>query len=296
MFKKPLEWLQNYWWGLVVAYIIIFITSYLAIWQLAEPLGIPDRVENFPAFIFSRVFVHLLATFIVSAYITLALDFWFRYTLSIKIKNGSTESKKIQQLLKTIRRIAHLQEEFSVNDWRITYSIDESGNEVLLENLTINPSKEAIYFYFKGYSIPENSPPDYTMEVSANNLIDNTPMTVLEVARSYNKIHYAILLDPPSRLDQPKSISIVCRRTDIWKELVVTHQTDGTLTATHNTNQLSIEFIAPFGRKWKAFHPAPHIGEYKINSTDGSSRITWIVPNSIPRKFAYELFLEPINR
>ncbi|MBV6450876.1 MAG: hypothetical protein MHPDNHAH_01603 [Anaerolineales bacterium] len=300
MFKKPLTWLQRNWWGILVAYLIVSVTSYLAIWQLAEPLGLPDKIENFPSFVSSRIFIHLALTIIVAAYITLFLDVWLRYNhwKNVLANTGiiSADTLKYQQLLRVLRRISHLQEEFSVNDWKIVYSIDEHGNELLLEELTITPSKEAIYFYYKGYSIPEGSSDDYQINVSAKNLADGTPLAVLELVRSRDKIHYTILLDPPSRFDQPKSIAIECKRRGIWKDLVNSCNTDGTLTTHHDSNELSIEFIAPLGRKWKAFHPAPlSIGESKIYNVDGLSRIKWHIPHSTPRTLAYEAFLEPEN-
>ena len=79
MFEKPLRWLQKSWWGLLIAYILIIVTTYLAIWQFAEPLGIPDSIDNFPYFVKTRVFLHLSLTLLIAAHITLILDLVIRY-------------------------------------------------------------------------------------------------------------------------------------------------------------------------------------------------------------------------
>jgi len=305
MIKNAWEWLQKYWWGLIVAYFIVLVASYFAIWGIIEPLNIPGKIENFPSFVNSRVFLHLTIALIVAAYITLALDIWLRRNqwanMSANSEVISAESlerqlilNKHQQLLKVIRRIAYLQENYSVDQWKIIYSIDEAGNDFLYEELTIIPSHDVRYFYYKGYSVPENSSPDYSMYVYAKNLVDGTSLVPIEVTRSNEKIRYAIFLDPPSYPDQPKTIAIECRRNGLWKELIETQRCHGTLHATHNTNDLNIEFIAPRGRKWKAFHPAPPIGDYKIDLSSGGSRIIWHIPNTPPRHLGYEMFLEPI--
>src|SRR5688572_25414569 len=298
MIKNALEWLQKYWWGLIVAYFTVFMASYLAVWALIEPLNIPDTIDNFPSFAHSRVFLHLIIAFIVAAYITLALNVYFRRNQWIQMDANSgvmsPESLKYHQLLKVIRRIAYLQEDFSVDQWQIIYSIDEAGNDFLYEELTIIPSRDVRYFYFKGYSVPENSTPDYSMQVSVRNLADGTLLVPIEVTRSNEKIRYAIFLDPPSYPNQPITIAIECRRNSLWKELIETQKCHGTLHVTHNSNQLSIEFVAPRGRKWKAFHPAPPIGDYKIDSSSSGSRIIWQIPNTSPRHLGYEMFLEAV--
>jgi len=78
MFQKPMEWLRRTWWGLIVAYLILASGLYFVIWQFAEPLGIPNRVEILPELIKSRVFIHLTLTLVLAAYITLLLDLYVR--------------------------------------------------------------------------------------------------------------------------------------------------------------------------------------------------------------------------
>jgi len=79
MFDNPLKWLRRNWWGLIVAYLLLFVSTYLLIWQFAEPLGIPDTIETMPAFAKSRIFLHLTLTFLIAPYLTLILDLIIRF-------------------------------------------------------------------------------------------------------------------------------------------------------------------------------------------------------------------------
>ncbi len=78
MFDKPLQWLERHWWGLIVAHIIVLSIVYVVIWQIAEPLGIPDDFANLPELSKTRGFFHLVLTIIIGAYITLILDLLLR--------------------------------------------------------------------------------------------------------------------------------------------------------------------------------------------------------------------------
>lgn len=79
MFEKPLGWLRKYWWGLVVAYLLLLIGSYLTIWQVIEPLGLPDNFGEVSEIINTRVFYHLNLTLLFAAHVTLILNLILRY-------------------------------------------------------------------------------------------------------------------------------------------------------------------------------------------------------------------------
>lgn len=79
MLEHPSKWLRRNWWGLIVAYLLLLIGIYLLIWQLAEPLGIPDTIETLPPFTKSRIFLHLVLTFLVAPHIALVLDLITRF-------------------------------------------------------------------------------------------------------------------------------------------------------------------------------------------------------------------------
>ncbi len=63
------------WWGLLVGLVIILTLTYVTLWTIAEPLGIPDQLDGLPK---SRGIYHILITLLVGAYITLALELWAR--------------------------------------------------------------------------------------------------------------------------------------------------------------------------------------------------------------------------
>lgn len=192
-----------------------------------------------------------------------------------------------------MHRLPDLQENISIRNWRIIHSIDESGNDFLYEELTVVPSGCKRYFYYKGYSIPENATSDLMMSISAKNMTDETPLDVVEFSRNADKIRYAIFLDHTNSGDGPMPLSIQCKRINEWKELVTTGASHDSLKIAHETTDLSIEFLAPRGRKWKTMHRVPVVGEYRIDmSDDNLSRIVWKIPSLSPKKLTYSLFLE----
>ena len=293
MFRKPLEWLQRNWWGITIAYLIVFVTIYLAIWQLAEPLGVPDEIEKFPQFVSSRVFIHLLITFVIAAYVTLFLDIGLRRIYWQEMNPHLFGLSNTQRVFRILQRLYFLQEDITIGKWRLVYTVDENGNDFLREELVVIPVRCKGYFYYKGYSIHDNAPRGFTMNVSARNPIDETPLDVIELSRNEGKIRYAIFLDHPSEENQLSPLTIECKRLGEWKELIETGNAHGSLGVTHVTSELSIEFIAPRGKKWKAFHRTPSIGAYRIDFSDNNlSRVVWQISDLSPRKLTYSLFLE----
>jgi len=75
-FWKARQWLQKDWSGLIVAYLLVLIVVFFAIWAVMEPFGIPATVDvnRLPGFTKRRVFFHIILALIVSAYITLILE------------------------------------------------------------------------------------------------------------------------------------------------------------------------------------------------------------------------------
>ena len=78
MLDKAQEWLQRHWWGIIIAHLFIIVTVFLVIWNFAEPVGIPDNIEQFPSVFNTRIFLHVVLTLLISAYITLFLDLQLR--------------------------------------------------------------------------------------------------------------------------------------------------------------------------------------------------------------------------
>lgn len=78
--EKAKLWLWKHWTGLFVAYLLVFLGVYLAIWTLIEPLGIPDVITT-GSFLFllqRRWFIHVLLTILIASHTVLVLELFFR--------------------------------------------------------------------------------------------------------------------------------------------------------------------------------------------------------------------------
>lgn len=73
-----IKWLGREWWGLAVAYALLFGTLYAAIWVGAEPLGIPDTLSELPALFYKRGFYYVLLVALVTPHVLIALEMWRR--------------------------------------------------------------------------------------------------------------------------------------------------------------------------------------------------------------------------
>jgi hypothetical protein len=75
-FLKISLWITRKWYGILVAYFIIFAAVYLLIWQLLEPIGIADTFRGggcaYP--LNRRFFWHFNATLILAPMITILID------------------------------------------------------------------------------------------------------------------------------------------------------------------------------------------------------------------------------
>ena len=75
------EALARNWWGLLVAYFVLVVLSYLGIWAFAEPIGIPDKfssLNDLPNALRHRWFYHVVLTVVLAAHATLVLELVFR--------------------------------------------------------------------------------------------------------------------------------------------------------------------------------------------------------------------------
>lgn len=211
---------------------------------------------------------------------------------SIRLNILSDITSKYSRLTKGLKRVVHLLPiDFRVADWKIIHTIEDEGLDVLREELTIIPSGDPVYFYFKKYAITSDLG-NSVIKVSAQNINDKTPLSVFEVEQISGHIYYVILLDPPSTITSPKRIEIICERLGIWNGLINNNEAEGSLQANHPSDFIHIELLAPRGKKWKGFHPAPFLGEVKIDSSGSMSRASWTLVNPQPRKYTYQIFLE----
>lgn len=213
----------------------------------------------------------------------------FRKVLYLDTALQETTSNH-KRLTKGLKRITYLlPTEFKINNWKIIHTIDEDGSDVLREELTLVPTSKPVYFYFKRYSLPQG-PHDSAIRVTAENLLDNTPLAIFETEHSDKYNRYVILLDPPSTVTSPKRIAIKCVRKELWTGLVYESEKEGSIQATHKADSIQVELLAPRSKTWKGFRPAPSVGNVTIESSGSVSRVIWMMKNVQPKKYLYQAF------
>ncbi len=94
--KRAIQWLRYHWLGLIIAYLIILVGTYLGIWQFSEPIGIPENIDTLPNWIRNlmgyRIFFHLTLTVLIGSHITLVLDLFLRRDI-LQALNSSSDKK-----------------------------------------------------------------------------------------------------------------------------------------------------------------------------------------------------------
>jgi hypothetical protein len=70
-FKKLWLLLRSHWLGLIAVYAIVFVVVYGLLWNITEPLGIPDCVDSYGL-------IHVFLTLLFAAYFALLLELGFR--------------------------------------------------------------------------------------------------------------------------------------------------------------------------------------------------------------------------
>jgi hypothetical protein len=81
MLKLARDWLMRAWWGSLIAYPILLIGSFLAIWAVLEPAGIPDEL---PAPVWpwnTRLVLHIVLAILLASNAVIGLDLWRRRSL-----------------------------------------------------------------------------------------------------------------------------------------------------------------------------------------------------------------------
>lgn len=281
-FGNPRKWLEERQltkWITKVPWIWLFILAGIA-------AGIGASIK------FQDIYRGMSVTF---ASVALGLGFQliqvFRFsTKSEKSLEGITS--KYKRLTTGLKRVVHLlPSEFKVADWKMIHTIDDDGSDSMREELTIIPSNEPVYFYFKKYVVAWDAG-DKAINVFAKNILDNTPLSIFEVERIGGYVYFVILLDPPSTTTSPKRIEITCVRERIWSSLIKDSETEGAFNANHSSDLIHVEILAPRNRKWKGFHPAPVLGKVELESSGSISRVLWTLKNPQPRKYTYQVYLE----
>jgi hypothetical protein len=223
---------------------------------------------------------------------------WFQSHRSAQsaLKELQRKNRDYQRLQKALHRIVQLQQgsqiDYKTDNRAIIHSVTEDGGGVLREELTIAPLTNSIYFHVVRYGNIANGDEGLAIEVKAESLTYSTPLTVLELERSSSHGRYAIAVDPPGTIEKPHRIAIECKRKKLWSALVSTGEDEGYFAIAFPSNSISVQFIAPAGRKWKSFQPAVFVGEVSIESLMNSSRVVWNIPNPPIRRYDYKAALE----
>lgn len=71
------RWLRKHWAGLLIAYLLVGLFVYGALWWLVEPLGIPD-ILDIQGILKYRGSLYFVATLLISSFIVLLLELGFR--------------------------------------------------------------------------------------------------------------------------------------------------------------------------------------------------------------------------
>jgi Predicted nucleotide-binding protein containing TIR-like domain len=213
------------------------------------------------------------------------------------VKNSIEDQRlQLKGLTKAMRRVVELQQpdysEILISDWKIIHSIDDKGNGYLHEEFTLIPATRPLYFYLMENSIAEGIDWQSSMTVSAENLTTQMPLMVVELKRSDIHVQSAVVLDPPSTVEDPQRISLNCERLALWKDLIEGGEDQGFLHSSNKSNFLRMEFLAPPGRKWKGFSFTPSIGTKETDLFEGRSRIIWNIPDPPARRYSYRLSLQ----
>jgi hypothetical protein len=78
MIKNAYRWIERNPSGIIVTFFIILIPIYFIIWQIFEPLSIPEKCLSIINY---RIYWHITLAIIISFILTIALEFIFRKAL-----------------------------------------------------------------------------------------------------------------------------------------------------------------------------------------------------------------------
>jgi hypothetical protein len=95
------KWLEKHWWGVLIAYPIIFASVYLIIWSAAEPLGIPEKLEALHLDTL-RIFYHIVATLLISSHTILILEIYLKKKHWAEKENAQDTNKQIIETIKEL--------------------------------------------------------------------------------------------------------------------------------------------------------------------------------------------------
>jgi hypothetical protein len=157
------------------------------------------------------------------------------------------------------------------------------------EEVTLLPKNEPVIYYFVDYEVDTQS---QGITVTAE-IIDEknpTPLSVHEIENTSKSKTFMIVIDPPSTIQQPIRISIVCERAGIWRKLIEHYQDEGTILTPVKIDSINFEAIAPRDTKWKNLSST--VGDKKIEMLGSFSRAIWKIKRPNQKRIRYKLFLQ----
>lgn len=88
--NKAADAMRRQWWGLIVAYLLISVLSFLIIWAFLEPAGVPNEFtpESLPSFLLQRIFLHIYLSLLVGAFITMLIELFIRRDTWVIIRSA----------------------------------------------------------------------------------------------------------------------------------------------------------------------------------------------------------------
>lgn len=212
--------------------------------------------------------------------------------LGAELNETAAERKR---LLNVLRRLTDLQQastDFRLDDRKVVHRIDGKGNGSLYEEFTIVPGQNEVFFYVIGpITFIEDPEGEAEVTVTANNLSDDTPLTVIEIDRSNKHVQFAIMIDPPSSATNPRRIAINCTRKLIWEGLLQNNADDGAFRLIYPSDTYQIELLAPPGKTWKAFQRTPEVGSVSMEPSSDCTRIVWTIASPAGIRYSYKVFV-----
>jgi Domain of unknown function (DUF4062) len=189
-----------------------------------------------------------------------------------------------------VRQIVNLQRfDFKFKSRRMHHVVEDNGDSLLTDEVTIEPLAEEQTLYITGYGAHSgNSSP----VVSAYDSQDRSPLSTCILRHNNSQTIFAILLKRPIAPNSARAVTVTCERPQIWKALLARGYANNSLSIERVCDELTIRFDAPAGRTWKALTSTPEIGAVSKSTAKGRSILVWRM-SALPRmRIGYSLSLD----
>lgn len=206
---------------------------------------------------------------------------------------SALQVEQLTHLLRYSARLNYGTIKHTIGRWNRSHSIDASGDETLIETIEIIAEDHPMYFYAMRYSFNPNVPD--SLHVEATTVPDGRPLQIVEYEKGASISSQLIILDPPVHPNRgPSTLQIKCSRKQIWGPLVKTGRDETDFVLPFGCTGFQVEYLAPFGRKWRFAKSIPQVGDLNIEHSGQMSRAMWHVENPQQGRFSVELYLEDV--